>query len=286
MKHKLIIVTLVCLLAATPAQPFWGAFFKGIGKAVSSAIGFPGSAIDAAGLMPVTIKSAQPIMDAAQQRLQQLQEVKTTVNNTLDYYKGAIGTLRELGRLDRYLAPASSWFSSSTADAFGTSGNWVQVLNGTAGTNDIPAAYSKAVVQVPDWSSALHTLPGNLHAGIQQEHATLELTDAASIRAMAVLGELRRQAPATGQTLNELERAASDTSDQAHALPALLGKLSVGQVSQLRSNAITNQLLDVLVESNLARMKQNRDSLARSMQTAAEFEMLAAAQPNPNWRMP
>ena len=90
---------------------------------------------------------------------------------------------------------------------------------------------------------------------------------------MAVLGEVRRAAP-------DARRAA------AHALPALLGKVSVGQTLAVRQGDRTNQLLDALVETDLAARKRDRDRLARSMQAAAAYRALAAAQPLPQWRMP
>ena len=39
-------------------------------------------------------------------------------------------------------------------------------------------------------------------------------------------------------------------------------------------------------EAEVAGLKRERDRLAHSMQAAAEYRALAAAQPPPNWRMP
>jgi hypothetical protein len=83
-----------------------------------------------------------------------------------------------------------------------------------------------------------------------------------------------------------IERTALDPSPASQATPALLGKLTVGQVRQLRSAEQANQLLDALLEAELAASKRQRDRLARSMRAAAEYNELAAAQPAPQWRMP
>ena len=103
---------------------------------------------------------------------------------------------------------------------------------------------------------------------------------------MAVLGELRRLAPQRRRVHDLLERDALDPGNAAQALPALLGKVSVAQIRQVRGTEQTNQLLDALLEAELAGLKRERDRLARSMAAAAEYRALVAAQPPPNWRMP
>lgn len=274
------------LLLASPAPSFWGAFFAGIGKAFGKAIGLATGGFDPAGLMPVTIKSAKPVVDAANQRLAELQSINTFAKNTLDHYAGIVGTLRDLGSLQRFRAEATQWLRSASADHYGTSGPWTRALNGDSLPGAAVTAYGQAAAPVPDWSAALPTLSGPLQASVRREHATLELTDAASVRSMAILGEIRRLAPERSRAHAELERAALDPSNDSQALPALLGKVSVGQVRQIRGTEQTNQLLDALLEAELASLKRERDRLARSMEAAAEYRALAAAQPTPSWRMP
>ena len=103
---------------------------------------------------------------------------------------------------------------------------------------------------------------------------------------MSVLGEMRRLAPDRRRAHDELERAALDPSHDAQAVPALLGKVSVGQVRQIRGTEQTNQILDALLEAELAGLKRDRDRLARSMNAAAEYRAMAAVQPPASWRMP
>lgn len=286
MTRRLALVLGLALAAAAPAPSFWGAFFAGIGKAVGKAIGFGGGSLPAAGLMPVTVKGAEPLLNAAQDRLNQLQQVNAGVQDALAYYRGTVGTLGDLSGLDRFRAPASPWLRSATADRHGTSGPWIRVLNGASAAGRAADAYGRAAAPVPDWTGALGTLPNALRGGVRREHATLELADAAAVRAMAVLGEVRRAAPDARRAADALEQAALDPRADAHALPALLGKVSVGQTLAVRQVDRTNQLLDALVETDLAARKRDRDRLARSMQAAAAYRALAAAQPLPQWRMP
>ena len=286
MIRKTLLCGLLLALLAAPARPFWGAFFAGIGKAVGKAIGFSSGNPAAAGLMPVKIEAAQSLLNAAQQRLEELEGIDAGVQRGLEYYRGLAGTLGALGGLGRYRAPASAWFGSAVADRHGTSGAWARALNGRAGPGGPAAAYGAAAAPVPDWAAALPTLPAAWRDGVRREHATLELADAAAVRGMAVLGELRRLAPQARRAADALEQAALDPGADANALPALLGKVSVGQVRQLRSGEQANQLLDALLEAELAGLKSERDRLARSMRAAADYRALAAAVPAPAWRMP
>ena len=286
MTRKFTTLLLALLLLAAPAPSFWGAFFAGIGKAVGKAIGFTTGGIDAAGLMPVTVKSAKPVIDAAKDRLAQLQRMNSLASDTLNHYAGVAGTLRDLGSLQRFRAAPTQWLRSVSADRYGTSGPWARALNGAASAGGAVAAFGQAAAPVPDWTAALPTLPADLRAGVRREHATIELADAASVRSIAVLGEVRRLAPDRLRAHRELERAVLDPASASQALPALLGKVSVGQVRQIRGTEQTNQLLDALLEAELAGLKRDRDRLARSMEAAAEYRTMASAQPAPQWRMP
>ena len=286
MTRKLFIVLAFTLLLAAPAQPFWGAFFSAIGNAVGNAFGIGNGGLSVAGLLPVTVKEATPVVEAARFRLQELQRINAVATSTLDHYAGIAGTLRDLGSLARFRAQATQWLKSSAADRFGTSGGWSRVLNGATVHGGAVAAYGRASAPVPDWNTVLPTLPSALQDSVQREHATIELADAVSVRSMSVLGEMRRLAPDRQRAHGELERAALDPSNDSQALPALLGKVSVGQVHQVRGTEQTNQLLDALLEAELAGLKRDRDRLARSMNSAAEYRALAAAQPAPSWRMP
>ena len=286
MTRKLAILFAFTLLLAAPAQPFWGAFFSAIGNAVGNAFGLGGGSFSAAGLMPVTIKEATPVVEAAKNRLQELQRINSVATSTLDHYAGIAGTLRDLGSLSRFRAQATDWLRSSSANRYGTSGGWTRVLNGSSFGGGAVAAYGRASAPVPDWTAALPTLPSSLQSSVEREHATIELADAATVRSMSVLGEMRRLAPERRRAHDELERAALNPSNDSQALPALLGKVSVGQVRQVRGTEQTNQLLDALLEAELAGLKRDRDRLARSMDAAAEYRAMAAAQPAPLWRMP
>ena len=286
MNRKLTVLCILTLLVAAPATPFWGAFFSSLGKAVGSAFGLSTGGLSASGLMPVTVKAAKPVVDAANERLTELQRIHSMASDTLDHYSGLAGTLRDLGSLQRFRAEATDWLRTTAANRFGTSRAWTRALNGESTPAAAVAAYGAAGVAVPDWSQALPSLPGSLQDGVRREHATLELADAASVRSLAVLGELRRLAPERRRVNGELEASALNPSNAAQAMPALLGKVAVGQVRQVRGTEQTNQLLDALLEAELAGLKRDRDRMARSMQAAADYRAEVAAAPVPNWRMP
>ena len=282
MIRKPATLCLLLALAATPALPFWGALFGGLGKLVGKAFGIE----SVSGLMPVTIKSAKPVVDAARQRLSELQDIRGVAGGTLDHFSGVLGTLRELQDLDSFKAPATHWLRSVAADRFGTSAAWTSALNGDLPSARVVDAYSQATVPVPDWDRALPALDPLLLARVQREHASLEIADAASVRSLAVLGEARALAAQRASAHDNLERAALDPSNASQSMPALMGKLTLGQVRQLRSAEQTNQLLDALLESQLAASKRERDQLARSMSAAAAYSELAGSQLPPAWRMP
>lgn len=286
MTKKIAIASLALLLFAAPALPFWGAFFAGIGKAVGKALGLPQGGLGLNGLMPVTVKAAQPVINEAQKRLAQLQLNNVIASDTLDHYMGVAGTLSSIGGFGRFRAQATNWMRSTAADRYGTSGPWISAVNGDTVGSSAVSAYGRAAAPVPDWSAALPTLPQEIRDSVLREHATLELADAASVRSMAVLGEGRRLAPQRRQANSQLEQAVLDSSAPSQALPALLGKVSVAQVRQIREVEQTNQLLDALLEAELADRKRNRDRLARSMRAAAEYRAMADSQPVPLWRMP
>ena len=285
MTRKLAILCILLVVLAAPATPFWGAFFAGIGKAVGKAIGIPQLGGGLSGLMPVTIKAAQPVVDAANERLGELQNIRGMANGTLEHFSGVVGTLRDVQNLTDFRATATRWLRSATADRFGTSGGWADAINGDT-LSGVVDAYGRASAPVPDWSGALSALDTDLQAGVRREHASLEIADAATVRSLAVLGEARRLAAERSTAHANLERAVLDPSNASQSMPALLGKLTVGQVRQLGSAEQTNQLLDALLEAELATSKRERDQLARSMEAAAEYSQLAATQPMPQWRMP
>lgn len=285
MTRKLAILCILLVVLAAPATPFWGAFFSGIGKAVGSAIGIPQLGGGLSGLMPVTIKAAKPVVDAANQRLGELQNIRGMANGTLEHFSGVVGTLRDVQNLTDFRATATRWLRSATADRFGTSGGWADAINGDT-LSGVVDAYGRASAPVPDWSGALSALDTDLQAGVRREHASLEIADAATVRSLAVLGEARRLAAERSTAHANLERAVLNPSNASQSMPALLGKLTVGQVRQLGSAEQTNQLLDALLEAELATSKRERDQLARSMEAAAEYSQLAATQPMPQWRMP
>ena len=286
MTRKLTILCLLLVVLAAPATPFWGAFFSGIGKAVGKAIGIPqiGGGLD--GLMPVTVKAAKPVVDAANERLGELQNIRSMAGGTLEHFSGMVGTLRDMQNLTDFRATATRWLRSATANRFGTSGGWADAINGDTPPGDVVDAYGRASAPVPDWSSAMLSLDTELQAGVRREHASLEIADAAAVRSLAVLGEARRLAAERRRAHDNLERAVLDSSNGSQSMPALLGKLTVGQVRQLSSVEQTNQLLDALLEAELATSKRERDQLARSMDAAASYSELVAAQPVPQWRMP
>ena len=285
MTRKLAILCILLVVLAAPATPFWGAFFSGIGKAVGKAIGIPQLGGGLSGLMPVTIKAAKPVVDAANQRLGELQNIRGMANGTLEHFSGVVGTLRDVQNLTNFRATATRWLRSATADRFGTSGGWADAINGDT-LSGVVDAYGRASAPVPDWSGALSALDTDLQAGVRREHASLEIADAATVRSLAVLGEARRLAAERSTAHANLERAVLNPSNASQSMPALLGKLTVGQVRQLGSAEQTNQLLDALLEAELATSKRERDQLARSMEAAAEYSQLAATQPMPQWRMP
>ena len=285
MTRKLAILCILLVVLAAPATPFWGAFFSGIGKAVGKAIGIPQLGGGLSGLMPVTIKAAKPVVDAANQRLGELQNIRGMANGTLEHFSGVVGTLRDVQNLTDFRATATRWLRSATADRFGTSGGWADAINGDT-LSGVVDAYGRASAPVPDWSGALSALDTDLQAGVRREHASLEIADAATVRSLAVLGEARRLAAERSTAHANLERAVLNPSNASQSMPALLGKLTVGQVRQLGSAEQTNQLLDALLEAELATSKRERDQLARSMEAAAEYSQLAATQPMPQWRMP
>lgn len=286
MTRKLAILCILLVVLAAPATPFWGAFFSGIGKAVGNAIGIPQLGGGLSGLMPVTIKAAQPVIEAANERLGELQNIRGMANGTLEHFSGVVGTLRDVQNLTDFRATATRWLRSATADRFGTSGGWADAINGDSLSGSVVDAYGRASAPVPDWSGALSALDTDLQAGVRREHASLEIADAATVRSLAVLGEARRLAAERSTAHANLERAVLDPSNASQSMPALLGKLTVGQVRQLGSAEQTNQLLDALLEAELATSKRQRDQLARSMEAAAEYSQLAATQPAPQWRMP
>ena len=286
MTRKFAIVSVLLVVLAAPATPFWGAFFSGIGKAVGKAIGIPQLGGGLSGLMPVTVKAAKPVVDAANLRLAELQNIRSMASGTLEHFSGMVGTLRDLGDLRAFQATATRWLRTSTANRYGTSGGWTDAINGDSPSGSVVSAYGRASAPVPDWSAAMPALDPQLQAAVRRDHASLEIADAAAVRSLAVLGEARRLAAERSTAHANLERAALDPSNGSQSMPALLGKLTVGQVRQLRSGEQTNQLLDALLEAELAASKRQRDQLARSMRAAAEYSELAAAQPAPQWRMP
>ncbi|MBI1355884.1 MAG: hypothetical protein GC160_16205 [Acidobacteria bacterium] len=166
---------------------------------------------------------------------------------------------KQLPGLPRHALSYTPWRYSSSTDIYGTSGGWTQAINTGAGV--IPG-YHRAAEPLRTFGAALANIPANQVERVKTDYATVELTDAANLHGIEVLGLQRAKAKANQRAILELEAATLSTADEMNTHIAVLNKINAAGMMAVRASQDTNQLLVAVLEHQIAESKRHRDAEA------------------------
>src|SRR5690606_20748410 len=117
----------------------------------------------------------------------------------------------------------------------------------------------------------LANIPANQVERVKTDYATVELTDAANLHGIEVLGLQRAKAKANERAILELEAATLSTADEMNTHIAVLNKINAAGMMAIRASQDTNQLLVAVLEHQIAESKRRRDAEAAEVGDHAAF---------------
>jgi hypothetical protein len=248
MKYRIAVLTLVAVLAVTPA-------FAQLGS---------GIVFD-----PTNYKNAVLRYIQLQQQLQQLQQ---TYNLYLQQYQFMQNQARQIQDMNaRYRAQFSQWRQLASANTYGNTGQWVNGVN-SGNPTTISSGYSRIVPPLPNYP--LTEFSPELQSTLQTQHGTLELEDAANIQSLRTIGEIRGNAQQIESMLSRLENDSLSPDDRQNTQVAVLNKINAGNVVLARSIQDTNKLLLQLLEQTTQKTTQERSQQGQQLNDALRIRQL------------
>lgn len=191
--------------------------------------------------------------------IKQYEQLVLTYEQLILEYEHFLWMAKQLPGLPRHALSYTPWRYSSSTDVYGTSGGWTQAVNTGAGV--IPG-YRRATEPLRTFGAALANIPANQVERVKTDYATVELTDAANLHGIEVLGLQRAKAKANERAILELEAATLSTADEMHTHIAVLNKINAAGMMAVRASQDTNQLLVAVLEHQIAESKRRRDAEA------------------------
>jgi hypothetical protein len=124
---------------------------------------------------------------------------------------------------ERTRAARTPWRYSSSTNIYGTSGGWTSAINSGGG---VISGYRRATEPLRAFGAALSNIPANQVERVKRDFATVELTDAANIHGIEVLGLQRAKARGNERAIQDLEGATLSTADAMNTQIAVLNKIN------------------------------------------------------------
>jgi len=189
-------------------------------------------------------------------------------------YEHFLWMAKQLPGLPRHKLSFTPWRFSSSTNAYGTSGGWTSAINSGGG---VVPGYRRATEPLRTFGAALASIPANQVERVKRDFATVELTDAANLHGMEVLGLQRAKARANEVAIQNLEGASLSTSDRMNTEIAVLNKINAAGMMAIRASQDTNQLLVAVLEHQVAESKRLRDGEAAAINDHIAFQTTARA---------
>ena len=177
-------------------------------------------------------------------------------------YEHFLWMAKQLPGLPRHKLSFTPWRYSSSTNVYGTSGGWTSAINSGGG---VVPGYRRATEPLRAFGAALANIPANQVERVKTDYATVELTDAANLHGIEVLGLQRAKARANEQAIQDLEGATLSTADAMNTQIAVLNKINAAGMMAIRASQDTNQLLVGVLEHQVAESKRRRDAEAAAI---------------------
>jgi len=210
----------------------------------------------------------------ALQRLIRLEQQYTQLVQTYQMITNQYNQMRWMAQMNpvnmimRYRVPSIPWGMSSATNVYGTSGDWISGINSGLG---VLQGYLNATRSLGSYGGALGNIPADQLPRIKTSYATVELTDAANLNAMATIGQLRANAPAVSAALQGLEEDSLSSNPLMNTEVAVLNKINAANMVTVRNTQDTNKLLVALAEQQIVDAKRKRDTEAQAINDHIQF---------------
>jgi hypothetical protein len=247
MNRKRVLIFMTALLAAAPALAILG-----IGDIVFD---------------PQALEQALKEFAQLQKEYEQLVQTYQTVRSQYDQMLWMARQIPVSMSL-RYGAPWVSWINTAATNTYGTTGDWITGINTGIG---VAAGYSSATQLLKSYGAALGNIPADQVDRVKTNYATVELTDGANQTALATLGRMRGNAPAIETAIQNLQADSFSADPDMNTEIAVLNKINVANVLNVRSQQDTNKLLAALAEERIIEAKRQRDAEAQAINQHIRF---------------
>jgi type IV secretion system protein TrbJ len=236
--------------------------------------------------------------NAVQQYLQMVQQYEQLVQ-TYEQVRNQYEHMRRMAQqvpVDmnrRYRALFSPPRISSSPDAYGTSGGWI---NGINSGSAIERGYAAATLPLRPYGAAFSLIPSDQADRVKASYATVELTDSANVYGLQTIGDLRGHADDLDRAIANLENDSLSGDPNMNTEIAVLNKINAANMLTVRNTQNANRLLVALAEEKIVEAKRQRDAEAAAIEQHARFlsegrqalteQGAGASQAMLSWRMP
>src|SRR5947207_5481425 len=245
MKHKIVAVLLVLGLCVGTA---------------SAKFGFGGIVYDPTNYANAVLRYNQLV--------QQLAQLRQTHTQILNQYNLALRMAQNLQNMPaRYRAQFSQWRNVVAPNTYGNTGMWVNGMN-TGLPGSVNTGYQQATTPLLQFNCQFLSgmTPDELNR-VKSQYASVELSDGSNVTAMATIGAIRDNAQMIHNQINNLEQDSLSGDPNLNTEVSVLNKINATNVLTLRTLQDSNKLLLSLLEQNVIATKQQRDTIANSIDT-------------------
>src|SRR5271170_4862127 len=200
-----------------------------------------------------------------QQQLLQLQKSYAQITNQLNLAMRMAQFVKNMPA--RYRALFSQWRNVTSLNTFGNTVSWINGIN-TGVLPNINTGYLKATNPLSQYSPyELSGMDPSELGRVQSQYASIELSDGASMNAMATIGAIRGSADNVQTQIGNLEDDSFSGDSNLNSEVSVLNKINAAGVLTLHTVQDSNKLLASLLEQQTIIAKQQRDATASAINT-------------------
>lgn len=209
---------------------------------------------------------------------QQLIQLRNSYAQLVAQYNFALQMARNIQNMPaRYRAQFSLWRNTQAQNIYGNTGTWVTGINsGLLPT--VSAGYEQATTRLLEYGpDQLSGMNADELSRVKSQYATVELSDGANTTAMAAIGAIRGNSQNIETRIDNLENDSLSSEPDLNTEIGVLNKINASNVLTLRTAQDSNKLLASLLEQQTVLAKQQRESVANTINADIERRASLAA---------
>ncbi len=197
---------------------------------------------------------------------QQLLQLRASYTQLVAQYNFAVQMAKNIQNMPtRYRAQFSQWRNTLAPNTYGNTGGWVSGVN-SGQTGIVSSGYQQATTQLlPYNSDQLSGMNADELARVKSQYASVELSDGASVTALAAIGSIRGNAQTVQTQIGNLEQDSLSGDANLNTEVSVLNKINAAGVLTLRTLQDSNKLLASLLEQQTILAKQQREATANTI---------------------